>query len=89
MGEFIEVRVLYANFSLDLPIFVEYCVLRVPFVDGYTKVHLFSLRDVDAWQRYTYTGFPGCRAARQSGCRAQYSYSFAFGPVTSVRFVTR
>jgi hypothetical protein len=46
--ENIEVRVLDANLSLDLSIFVEHCDLRVPLVNVYAEVHLFSLRDADA-----------------------------------------
>jgi len=32
-------------------------------------------------QRFTYSGFPGCRGARHPGCGAHDSASFAHGPV--------
>ena len=32
-------------------------------------------------QRFTYSGFPGCRGARHPGCSAHDSTSFAHGPV--------
>jgi hypothetical protein len=34
-------------------------------------------------QNFTYSGFPGCRGARQPGCSAHDSASFAHGPVST------
>jgi hypothetical protein len=40
-------------------------------------------------QRFTYSGFPGCRAARHPGCNAHDSASFAHGPVNATCSVAR
>jgi hypothetical protein len=40
-------------------------------------------------QRFTYAGFPGCRAARHPGSHALDSAPFAHGPVSTTGSVTR